>query len=72
MSNETPFSSMTLRDYFAAQCLERVGLFPYTVTLDQVDSPDFYKYCTLASRAAYFMADTMIIERDKNEFKDLL
>jgi len=71
MSNDTPFSSMTLRDYLAAQCLERVGSYPEPISLDQADSPDFYKYCTWAARAAYLMADTMLIERDKNKFKDL-
>ena len=47
---------MTLRDYFAGQCLSGI-----VSNLDENDDP------ADAARAAYVMADAMIRERDEHE-----
>jgi hypothetical protein len=57
--------SLTLRDYFAVQLADKVGNWPEQVGLKQVNDPEFYKYCTYAARACYFLADAMLIERNK-------
>ena len=60
-------NGMTIRDYFAAKALSKVGPWPERLRLN--DLPDhedkFVLYCETAAKAAYLFADAMLKARGK-------
>ena len=64
---------MDLRDYFAAACLEKIGGFPQTLTLNSIGNlterqqAEFDKYIKASSELAYMMADAMMKARSKQD-----
>ena len=65
-------SNIDLRDYFAAQCLRKVGNFPDNLYVEidggltQSEKIRFAKYTKIAAELSYQMADALIAERNKN------
>ena len=67
-----PQMGMTLRDYFAGKCLEKIGSFPETIKLNWLGSEMaedqrkyFDQYIAAAAKLSYDMADAMLEARDK-------
>jgi len=62
---------MSLRDYFAAKALDRVGKFPDTMILNPKDTMNakqaqfFHDYCKANVQLAYVFADYMMAQRDE-------
>lgn len=65
-------SNIDLRDYFAAQCLRKVGSFPEHLLIEidggfrEAEMVRFKKYIKLVAELSYQMADALIAERNKN------
>ena len=62
---------MTLRDYFAAACFDKIGLFPQILNVDlggnltKNQQDEFDRYIQGASTLAYRLADAMLKAREQ-------
>lgn len=61
---------MALRDYFAAACHDKIGMFPQTLNLDlsgnmtEKQQAEFNKYIKASAKLAYQLADGMMEARN--------
>ena len=69
---DSSVQGMTLRDYFAGKCLEKIGSFPETIKLNWLGNEMreeqrkyFDQYIAAAAQLSYEMADAMLKERDR-------
>lgn len=65
---------MDLRDYFAAACFKKIGMFPQTLNIDldgnmtDKQQAEFDKYIKASAKLSYEMADAMLKAREvKND-----